>query len=37
MMIQVLSISIFLAGIVIGVILGVMIGMLLSMDWCGHE
>jgi hypothetical protein len=36
-MIQVLSISIFLAGIVIGVILGVMIGMLLSMDWCGHE
>ncbi|CAB5223364.1 hypothetical protein UFOVP382_34 [uncultured Caudovirales phage] len=36
-MIQVLSISIFLAGIVIGVILGVMIGMLISMDWCGHE
>lgn len=36
-MIQVLSISIFLAGIVIGVILGVMIGMLLSMDWYGHE
>jgi hypothetical protein len=36
-MIQVLSISIFLAGIVIGVILGIMIGMLLSMDWCGHE
>lgn len=37
MMIQVLSISIFLAGIVIGVILGVMIGMLISMDWYGHE
>lgn len=36
-MIQVLSISIFLAGIVIGVILGVMIGMLISMDWYGHE
>ena len=36
-MIQVLSISIFLAGIVIGVILGIMIGMLISMDWYGHE
>ena len=36
-MIQVLSISIFLAGIVIGVILGVMIGMLISMEWYGHE
>jgi hypothetical protein len=36
-MIQVLSISIFLAGVIIGAILGVMIGMLLSMDWCGHE
>lgn len=36
-MVQVLSISIFLAGVIIGAILGVMIGMLLSMDWCGHE
>jgi hypothetical protein len=32
-----LSISIFLAGVIIGAILGIMIGMLLSMDWCGHE
>jgi len=31
-MVQVLSISIFLAGVIIGLILGVMIGMLLSMD-----
>jgi hypothetical protein len=36
-MVQVLSISIFLAGVIIGAILGVMIGMLLSMDWYGHE
>jgi|APGre2960657404_1045060.scaffolds.fasta_scaffold127402_1 hypothetical protein len=36
-MVQVLSISIFLAGVIIGAILGIMIGMLLSMDWCGHE
>jgi ABC-type nitrate/sulfonate/bicarbonate transport system permease component len=31
-MAQVMSISIFLAGVIIGLILGVMIGMLLSMD-----
>jgi gas vesicle protein len=31
-MAQVMSISIFLAGVIIGAILGVMIGMLLSMD-----
>jgi ABC-type nitrate/sulfonate/bicarbonate transport system permease component len=31
-MAQVMSISIFLAGVIIGLILGIMIGMLLSMD-----
>lgn len=31
-MAQVMSIIIFLAGVIIGLILGVMIGMLLSMD-----
>jgi hypothetical protein len=31
-MAQVMSISIFLAGVMIGAILGIMIGMLLSMD-----
>ena len=31
-MAQVMSISIFLAGVIIGAILGIMIGMLLSMD-----
>jgi hypothetical protein len=36
-MMQVLSISIFLAGMVIGMIFGVMVGMLLSMDKANND